>query len=72
MTRRASVKRKRHTGRIIWIIIAILLVLIAGFGWFCFHSVNSMYRNIYDNSQASMLCKAISHSQYITWCRYGG
>lgn len=53
MPRRASVKRKRHTGRIIWIIIAILLVLIAGFGWFCFHSVNSMYRNIYDSSQAS-------------------
>ena len=53
MPRRANVKSKRRSVKIIWTIIVILLILIVGFGWYCFHSVNSMYRNIYDNSQPS-------------------
>lgn len=53
MPRRANVKSKKTSVKIIWTIIVILLVLIVGFGWYCFHSVNSMYRNIYDGSQPS-------------------
>lgn len=52
MAERRRHQRRHHFVAIIWTVIAVLLILIGGFGWYCWHSINGAYNNVYD-AQAS-------------------